>query len=747
MKKRMLSSALLLLLMFAEYVPVVLAHPPNSTNVELLVLDTIHEPGSLDPAWAYDIGSHEVIMNVYEPLLFFDCDYTLGPYAAGKVDQFVPKLATSWTEQSISETSPEGLTWKKRWTFIIRTGVRFHDGNLLTPEDVEYSFERLLVQDRLGGPAWMLYEPLLGVYRAVDPATDSNWGLKIDHAVESDAASIWFNLVSEFPSLTFKQILSQTWSSVVKKTWCVAEGDFDGNWAAGWETIYNMWHDPSVSFINSDMMGTGPYKFSYWIGGDSWSIVKFDAYWDGWSARVSPGSDQRIGGYITTVTWYYIALWSTRKARLAAGDSDLAYVDRQYRDQLLGWERIRCYYLWNAPQPPPDSGYSLGDFSTSDITYEFPLLALDAFFFTFNIDETTFYAGGPGGHGYPSGTFAEDGIPRDLFSDINVRLGFAYAFDYTNWFDAMYLSEGELPSDPVIKGLPYDNPAQERYSQSIETAKYYLRLAWGGIDNNPPGGRNPNLVTPGALWKKGMTFSIVHPAGNTAAGQAATILADSINSLRPKFHIDYEQAMYGPIFVPSMVSGQLPLFVTGWHGDCPDPHYFVYTFMHSQGFFTMSQRYSNPYTDVLIEEGIATPDGPAREAIYYELQALYHGDVPSAPLVQPVGREFERDWMRGWYYNPVYQGHYVYHLWKAKTHFGDANNDGAVNVVDMGVVSAHWTGVGPYNTNADLSGGKGGTTGSDEGYFRGIPDGKVNVVDAAIVSAYWDTMPTGPSHP
>lgn len=154
--------------------------------------------------------------------------------------------------------------------------------------------------------------------------------------MESNVTTVWFNLVSEFPSIAFKQILCQTWSSVVNKAWCVAKGDFDGNWAAGWEYIYDTWHDPPVSFFIDIMMGTGPYKFSYWIPGDSWSIVKFDDYWDGWPARVSPGSDQRIGGYITTVTWSYFGSWLTRRRNLAEGDSDLVYVDRVYRDQVLG---------------------------------------------------------------------------------------------------------------------------------------------------------------------------------------------------------------------------------------------------------------------------------------------------------------------------------------------------------------------------------------------------------------------------
>lgn len=348
--KKFFSLALFSVFVFVQCVPSGVADPPNATEPSILVLDTILEPESLDPAWANDAASQEVIMNAYEPLLFFDRDYTLGPYAAGKADQFVPKLATSWIEENITETSPEGLTWAKRWTFKIRTGVSFHDGSVLTADDVEYSFERLLVQDRTGGPASILYKPLLNVSKAADPVMDSYWGLKIDHAVENNSTHVWFSLVKPYVSTMFKQILSQTWSSVVEKAWAVALGDFDGNWAAGWATIHAMWHDPPVSFIGDRMMGTGPYRLSFWQPGAYWSIRKFDGYRDGWPARVSEASaNERIGGYITTVFWNYFPFWRSRKARFLLGESDLAYVDRQYRDQVLGTNGIRSYYRYDAP--------------------------------------------------------------------------------------------------------------------------------------------------------------------------------------------------------------------------------------------------------------------------------------------------------------------------------------------------------------------------------------------------------------
>jgi outer membrane protein assembly factor BamB/nitrous oxidase accessory protein NosD len=55
----------------------------------------------------------------------------------------------------------------------------------------------------------------------------------------------------------------------------------------------------------------------------------------------------------------------------------------------------------------------------------------------------------------------------------------------------------------------------------------------------------------------------------------------------------------------------------------------------------------------------------ARREIYYELQRLYHEDCPSVPLFQPIGHRFERDWVQGWYYNPLlWTTNYFYVQWK-----------------------------------------------------------------------------------
>ena len=112
----------------------------SSESLVTFVEVTIGEPVSLDPHWQYDTASSEVIQQVYEPLIFPNRE---------KSDEFVPMLATALPEVSPDETD---------YTFTIRQGVKFHEGGDLTASDVAYSFWRWMLQDRSGGPSWIILE-------------------------------------------------------------------------------------------------------------------------------------------------------------------------------------------------------------------------------------------------------------------------------------------------------------------------------------------------------------------------------------------------------------------------------------------------------------------------------------------------------------------------------------------------------------------------------------------------------------
>ncbi|HEM60982.1 MAG TPA: hypothetical protein ENO24_01725, partial [Chloroflexi bacterium] len=127
--------------------------PAEIKNPDTFISCTISEPDSMDYSYMYDNASYEIVFNVYEPLLFYNRE---------KVDEFVPVLA-----EELPELSEDGMTY----TFKVRQGIKFHEGGDLTPSDIAYSWWRTMIQDRAGGPAWVVLEPLTGYY-AIDDIAD-----------------------------------------------------------------------------------------------------------------------------------------------------------------------------------------------------------------------------------------------------------------------------------------------------------------------------------------------------------------------------------------------------------------------------------------------------------------------------------------------------------------------------------------------------------------------------------------------
>jgi ABC-type transport system substrate-binding protein len=208
---------------------------------------TIEDVESLDPAWEFDTASCEQVQYIFETLLFFDGE---------EVDQFMPALATEW------ELLDDNVTYR----FAIREGVKFHEGGDLTPSDVEYSFERAMVQDRhydyedgqSWGPIWIFYQSLLGLYgsRGENDNIQVTFD-QIDSTVEVDGDWVVFHLIDPSWGLVFLQILCSPWASIVDKEWCVAQGEWDGT-EETWQAYNNP--DKADSYLYNHTNGTGPWK-------------------------------------------------------------------------------------------------------------------------------------------------------------------------------------------------------------------------------------------------------------------------------------------------------------------------------------------------------------------------------------------------------------------------------------------------------------------------------------------------------
>ena len=110
-------------------------------------------PSTLDPATALEGAVPLVAHQLFD---------TLVAYREGSTD-IEPALAIRWS------VGRDGLVW----SFLLRDGVRFHDGTLLTATDVAASFERQLhAETPASAVVWSaLFRGLPGIVRAVK-ATD-----------------------------------------------------------------------------------------------------------------------------------------------------------------------------------------------------------------------------------------------------------------------------------------------------------------------------------------------------------------------------------------------------------------------------------------------------------------------------------------------------------------------------------------------------------------------------------------------
>lgn len=672
-----------LLLVLSPVLSVPATAPQGIPNKGEMTIASIGMPETVDPQWLYDQASMELAVNVYDTLLRFDWSAVA----------FLPLLATEVPSYGnglvVDRTAPLG----PKVTFPIRAGVKFHGGQDLTADDVEWTFERWMVFCRSGGPTWMIYEPLLGTHGY--DHTNPTMNTEIDAAVEAVGNTVEFYLIEPYPLDIFFQVIAKSWAGILDKDWAQAQGCWNGDLSVDptYPADY-VYHDPPVSPLDVTpvMNGAGPYMLDYIdYTAEEWSVVKFDDYWQGWPA---PGAS----GYLDRVTEITISLWSTRKSLFLSNtgtQNDLTYVPRENKYEL-------------------DAAIAAGQVRSLP---GLPSLSLSGVFFNFEIPSDSPYIG--------SGEWGT-GIPTNFFADADTRHGFAHSFDWPTFITEVWLGEAWQPGTPLIKGLGFD----DLYEAMNDVVKYGYDPVKATADLQAAHG--------GDLWANGFEFVITYNTGNVARETAAAILQTNVMALNPNFDIEVREVDWdtylGDLVNYPYFKALMPLFIIGWGADYADPHNFFFPFMHTNGDFTYFQSFSNATVDAVIEAEITEPSRSVRYDYFEELMYMFEYNVPCLPLVQVEGLHFERTWVQGWYHNTIHDLNY-YYLWKGLD--GDINGDGTVDGYDLPELSKHWypgPPIGPegYDRVADVW----------PVMPKSIHTEAVDIMDVTEVASFWgDTEP------
>ncbi|MBN3525155.1 peptide ABC transporter substrate-binding protein [Paenibacillus apiarius] len=190
------------------------------------------EPYTLDPAFASDTTSYFIIDNLYEGLYTYDKSGKIVEGAASKVD--------------VSADA-------KTYTFTIRDGAKWSNGDPVTAQDFEYSWKRVL------NPKTAAYDPSSLYY--IKGAEEYNTGkgsaedvgvtAKDDHTLVVELKAP----LSIFPIIAVGHAYLPVRSTVVDK---------DEKWAAESNTI----------------VGNGPYVPQEWKHNEQITLAKNDHYWN-----------------------------------------------------------------------------------------------------------------------------------------------------------------------------------------------------------------------------------------------------------------------------------------------------------------------------------------------------------------------------------------------------------------------------------------------------------------------------------
>lgn len=291
----MISKTKVKLLLASGLASLMLMSPALAEN--MLRVSYSEDPKTADGQMTTD--AYTLPLNIFDRLVESE---TTGPGESA----LVPGLAETW------DVSEDGLTY----TFHIRQGVKFHDGAVLTADDVVYTFDRML------NPATKALNTdiltfIAGAEDRLNGTADSVSGLKAldDHTVQITLAQ---------PYAAFLALLAAPGASIYNRAFTEAAGDQFG-------------------LTPETTNGTGPFILRDYTLNDSQMLEANEEYWRG-----RPKLDRLLVRVVSDSETLRMLFESDE---IDVFDLDYAptqtpyfYGSDQWKDQIRSGPRVGIYY-------------------------------------------------------------------------------------------------------------------------------------------------------------------------------------------------------------------------------------------------------------------------------------------------------------------------------------------------------------------------------------------------------------------
>ncbi len=520
---------------------------PSVINVAEWTGSGIAGPYSFDPAvdFVAEIFGWEIIANVFSTLLI---------YNGSSTTNFIPMAATQIPSVSNGEISPDYTTY----TFQIRSGLKFSNGDPLTAYDVWYSTIRLMLfVGGVPGGDWVLAQYLVsGATQGVPimaNARDTTHFNAIMSAVtySNSSNTVTFKLVRPvLPQLFFTAIVN--YPCILDSRWLQQVGAGITFTPAGFYAYQNQANAGNYNLkVQYNPVSSGPYMIQNYAVYQSITLVPNPGF---------PGVPGIPAVHNTVVIQY-------------VGDDHTAYdLFRSGQADIVSWligtgGASNDVYLPLFKQQVANGQAAV---------YQFPTVVPLWFSFNIDINETAMKT-----------VFGSQyHIPHDYFANLNVRKAFAYAFDYKNYIEEIQgnrkhgINFGDPYAGVIVPGLPYHVPESEL--QNVPT--YNLTYA-------------KQLLQESGQYNIRVNFPIVLYTGDVIDLPAVQMWADALHSIDPNIVMTPAFVPFTTLVVNYVTAGinPMPLYWGGWSGDYLYPSAYVDIAYKEGGRFPAANGWSVNY--------------------------------------------------------------------------------------------------------------------------------------------------------
>jgi peptide/nickel transport system substrate-binding protein len=583
------------------------AYAANDT----LVWDIAAGPQYVDPVMGTSAQANVMVLqNVYERLVWYD----------GAGTQPIPWLASGW------EVKDGG----RRYIFKLRKGIKFQDGTELDAAAVKFSFDRaVLIDDPTGigsffptgtaSPgilkgAWE-FSKAFGVGKEYSPAAVGKY-MAAGAVKVIDASTVEFNLAQPYGA--FLTDLATFMGSIVSPAYVTKHWTKPTDASRGF--IPGVTAGQRDDWMLSNASGTGPYVLERFDKAAGNVVLKANpGYWGGPSGKIKP----RLQTVVVRATLDQ----ATRLLNLKAGAVDIADISTAAIFDVIDKKK----WLEEGKIAPVIPGVS--------VPGQYPWLTI--YFAKMNLKIKN-----------PDGSLA----PFQPFQDTRVRKAFASALDAADIRRNVFNGFAE----PTAWGLTpaqfgYDPNVKAAYAFNLDTTKKLLLEAGKDLGFGPDKPRD---------------LLVIYNAAAPWQAYIATQVAANVNKLNAGLKLDVKALSFTE-YVNSWRSHLTGFSIHSTFSLTADPNSWLSAFGTPTGFWARTNSYSNPRAEDLYTQQFQALEPKRRAKLISELMQTVNDDViwvwigAATAYGQPTfNPNVLRTSVKGFYYNPTYQGFYFPALWK-----------------------------------------------------------------------------------